>query len=207
MPARRRCSTKRRCPGRGHHRQATGLPAAARRAGGSAACHRAGRDAIEADHGRLKARLRPMRGLKRPSLGAYRRHRARLRAEPAARPLRDHGRPTGLRPGARRVRRTCVIPLTGGANCAHARSCHAAPGTRQQHPRRQVRPRRDRGHRDLLTAYGPARAGRSAHHRLGCTRALTGAGSPWRRYTSWAAVWCLDRIQDSARRCVTVSTR
>jgi hypothetical protein len=38
--------------------------------------------------------------------------RARLRAEPAARPLRDHGRPAGPRSGARRVRRACVIPLT-----------------------------------------------------------------------------------------------
>jgi transposase, IS6 family len=51
---------------RGHHRQGAGLPG---RAGGAAAAawHRTEQYAnnrVEADHGRLKARLRPMRGLK-----------------------------------------------------------------------------------------------------------------------------------------------
>lgn len=41
---------------------------------------------IEADHGRLKARLRPMRGLKTPALRADPRRRTCLRAEPSPTP-------------------------------------------------------------------------------------------------------------------------
>jgi len=43
---------------------------------------------IEADHGRLKARLRPTRGLKTAPLGGRDQCRARIRAEPPPRPLR-----------------------------------------------------------------------------------------------------------------------
>ncbi len=60
---------------------------------------------VEADHGRLKARLRPMRGLKRRRSAADSRGRSCLRAEFAPRPLRHrHRRPRspqateGLRP-------------------------------------------------------------------------------------------------------------
>ena len=48
---------------------------------------------VEADHGRLKARLRPMRGLKRIRSASNHRGRARVRAEPATRPLRNHPPP------------------------------------------------------------------------------------------------------------------
>jgi len=50
-------------------------------------------NSIEADHGRPKARLRPMRGLKRLASARTHRGRACLRAEPATPPLRNHGRP------------------------------------------------------------------------------------------------------------------
>jgi DDE domain len=42
---------------------------------------------VEADHGRLKSRLRPMRGAENVPLAAHRRGRAGVRAEPAPRPL------------------------------------------------------------------------------------------------------------------------
>ena len=45
---------------------------------------------IEADHGRLKSRLRPMRGLKTNRLRSHHRDRARVRAEPSPRTLRTH---------------------------------------------------------------------------------------------------------------------
>jgi DDE superfamily endonuclease len=48
---------------------------------------------VEADHGRLKARLRRNVRTQTIGLGAYDRSRARVRAEPPARPLRDHQRP------------------------------------------------------------------------------------------------------------------
>jgi transposase-like protein len=47
---------------------------------------------VEADHGRLKARLRPMRGLQTTCLRAHRVGRSRVRAEPAPRTLRAHCR-------------------------------------------------------------------------------------------------------------------
>ena len=47
---------------------------------------------VEADHGRLKARLRPMRGMKTGPIAADRRHRARVHPEPAPRPLRTRHR-------------------------------------------------------------------------------------------------------------------
>jgi IS6 family transposase len=43
---------------------------------------------IESDHGRLKSRLRPMRGLKTAPLGPGNQQRTRIRAEPPPRPLR-----------------------------------------------------------------------------------------------------------------------
>jgi IS6 family transposase len=48
---------------------------------------------VEADHGRLKARLRTNVRTQTIGLGAHDRSRARVRAEPPARPLRDHQRP------------------------------------------------------------------------------------------------------------------
>jgi len=44
---------------------------------------------VEADHGRLKARLPPMRGLN-DQIRPHDLRRSRLRAEPAPRALRDH---------------------------------------------------------------------------------------------------------------------
>ena len=53
---------------------------------------------VEADHGRLKARLRPMRGLKRLRSASVIARRARLRPEPPPRPLRTRcRRPARLR--------------------------------------------------------------------------------------------------------------
>jgi transposase, IS6 family len=56
-----------------------------------AACHvveQYANNPIEAEHGRLQARLRPMRGLTRRRAATVIKHRARLRAEPPPRPLR-----------------------------------------------------------------------------------------------------------------------
>ena len=53
-----------------------------------------------ADHGRLKARLRPVRGLYQP-VSADPRRRSRVRPEPAPRPLRH---PTGV-PGHHRLQK------------------------------------------------------------------------------------------------------
>jgi DDE domain len=69
-------------------------------------------NAMEADHGRLKARLRPMRGLKRLADCGHHRGRACLRTEPAPRPLREHRRPTDPRPRTRRLRRPRSILLS-----------------------------------------------------------------------------------------------
>jgi IS6 family transposase len=52
---------------------------------------------VEADHGRLKARLRPMRGLKRHRSARILAAGHGLRAEPAPRPLRDRHRSPQLR--------------------------------------------------------------------------------------------------------------
>jgi hypothetical protein len=60
-----------------------------------AACHvtdRYGYDRVEADHGRLKARLRSMRGLKRLAHRRGDHRRACLRAEPPPRRLRTRYR-------------------------------------------------------------------------------------------------------------------
>ena len=81
-----------------------------RRAGGAAASGWHGTDRyannrIEADHGRLKARLRPMRGSSGPQRqGGHR--RPCLRPEPPARPLRAGGRPAAEPAAGGRVRRT-----------------------------------------------------------------------------------------------------
>jgi IS6 family transposase len=66
-----------------------------------AAWHRTDRyanNAVEADHGRLKARLRPMRGLNRTSRQGDRR-RPRVRAEPSA----GHCEPAVDEPATRRL--------------------------------------------------------------------------------------------------------
>jgi len=77
---------------------------------------------IEADHGRLKARLRPMRGLKRIRSARTIRGWPRLRAEPAPRPLRARRRRAEGKPCPRRVQRTRPLPL----------SRHTAPTCRSQ---------------------------------------------------------------------------
>ena len=59
---------------------------------------------VEADHGRLEARLRPMRGLKTPQVRADPRRRARVRAEPAPRPLRTRRRRPRPPPNPRSLR-------------------------------------------------------------------------------------------------------
>ncbi len=59
---------------------------------------------VEADHGRLKARLRPMRGLQDLPIGTNPCHRPRLRAEPQTRPLRHRHRRTGPSPVTDNVR-------------------------------------------------------------------------------------------------------
>jgi IS1 family transposase len=61
-------------------------------------------DRIEWDHGRLKARLRPMRGLTGPQCHG-RAGRACLGAEPSARPLRARGGGAGDPAGGGRIRR------------------------------------------------------------------------------------------------------
>ncbi len=61
---------------------------------------------IETDHGRLKARLRPMRGLKRDRTGQAHRRRARLHPEPPPGLLRSRDRRASFRPACRRVHRT-----------------------------------------------------------------------------------------------------
>jgi transposase, IS6 family len=76
---------------------------------------------IETDPGRLKARLRPMRGLKR--------HRparilaARVRAEPSPRPLRHRHRPSRPPAAPQRLRRPGNHHLTGRASGIMSRSC------------------------------------------------------------------------------------
>ena len=81
-----------------------------------AAWHRTDRYAnnrVECDHGRLKARLRPMRGLKQDrSQGDH--GWARRRAEPATRPLGPRERGASKPAGGGRVRRTRVGHLIPG---------------------------------------------------------------------------------------------
>ena len=59
---------------------------------------------VEADHGRLKARLRPMRGLKTFRSARILNHRSRLHPEPQTRPLRHRHRRTGTPPATGGVR-------------------------------------------------------------------------------------------------------
>jgi transposase, IS6 family len=51
-------------------------------------------NAMEADHGRIKARLWPNARTQTPRVRTHHRGRACLRTEPAPRPLRDHRTPT-----------------------------------------------------------------------------------------------------------------
>ena len=76
---------------------------------------------VEADHGRLKARLRPMRGLKTNPAGVVI-PRTRLRPEPPPRPLRTRSRRPTAAPVGHRIRRT----RTGNVTCASPRpdACH-----------------------------------------------------------------------------------
>src|SRR3954471_20448021 len=77
---------------------------------------------IEADHGRLKARLRPMRGLKRARSLHTIAAGHRVRAEPAPRPLRARNRSTSVPPARRRLRRawqSCVADTSTRAAWLH----------------------------------------------------------------------------------------
>ena len=89
---------------------------------------------IEADHGRLKARLRPMRGLKTSPLRADPRRRARLRAEPPPRPLRHRHRHPRAATGSASpstTSRSPSEPTRASGSCSDVRR----DGTTQQCPR------------------------------------------------------------------------
>jgi len=93
---------------RGHHQPGPGVPGTSMSWSLGSSHPRALRqNPVEADHGRLKARLWPMRGLPPPVCANHRR-RACARAEPAPWPLRAHhqhrrpppaGRHHSARPG------------------------------------------------------------------------------------------------------------
>jgi hypothetical protein len=72
-------------------------------------------NSIEADHGRLKARLRPMQGLKRLACAHTVSTRARVRARPTPPPLRDHRRPAAAASGPHHLQRPRTVPLTHSA--------------------------------------------------------------------------------------------
>jgi hypothetical protein len=97
---------------------------------------------VEADHGRLKARLRPMRGLSAP-LSADPRRRPRLRAESAPRPLRHrHRRPSRHR-APRHIRRSRDNHLTS-KDINWSCSDLVRDGTTQQCRLEHTGPMRDR---------------------------------------------------------------
>jgi hypothetical protein len=73
-------------------------------------------NAIEADHGRLKLRLRPMRGLKRLRSARVNQCRARVHAEPPPRPLRHRHPYRPQPPTPSGVRRTRPRPLIHGTD-------------------------------------------------------------------------------------------
>jgi transposase-like protein len=77
---------------------------------------------IECDHGRLKARLRPMRGLKQDRSATVVLAGHALGAEPSARPLRARGRGASKPSSGCRVRRAGLgnlIPRQGTASACH----------------------------------------------------------------------------------------
>ncbi len=67
---------------------------------------------VECDHGRLRARLRPMRGVKNESHGERGDPRARPSSEPTPRPLRARSRRRAAVPAGHRIRRTQTRHLT-----------------------------------------------------------------------------------------------
>ena len=87
-----------------------------------------------ADHGRLKARLRPMRGLHRHRSARTLAARACLRPEPPPRPLRTRHRRSRPPPDPHSIRSAHDAHLTDGhshqrvMSCALIGQCNAAPG-------------------------------------------------------------------------------
>jgi hypothetical protein len=77
---------------------------------------------VEADHSRLKARLRPMRTEDDP-LTAHDRGRARLRAKPAPPPLRTDRRRARPRSGPGGVHRPRAIPMAVTIGSAGLQRC------------------------------------------------------------------------------------
>ena len=74
---------------------------------------------VECDHGRLKARLRPMRGLERDHTAGVVMRVARVDAEPVSRPLRNSG----------------LTPATTGASRSHSPN---SPGRSEREPGRHL---------------------------------------------------------------------
>ena len=70
---------------------------------------------VECDHGRLKARLRPMRGLKTNRTASVVIRGPRLHPEPTPRPLRARSRRRAAVPVGHRIRRTQTRHLTSTA--------------------------------------------------------------------------------------------
>ncbi len=82
---------------------------------------------VEADHGRLKARRRPMRGLKTFRSARILADRSRLRPEPQTRPLRHHDRRASQSSSPSSLRRTdaCHLNPGGGSFDRATRSANA----------------------------------------------------------------------------------
>jgi hypothetical protein len=94
---------------------------------------------IEADHGRLKARLRPMCGLRQEHGARVVIRRTRLRPERSARALRAGSRGAGEPTVGSRLRRACLGDLTASprSRLQHARSHqtqHGRSGSRPNPP-------------------------------------------------------------------------
>jgi transposase-like protein len=117
---------------------------------------------IEADHARLKARLRPVRGLKRFRSAAVIAARTCLRAEPPPRPLRTgHRRPTAA-PAGNGIQRTRAGHMTGASprpDACHVRHDATDPGRAARS--RRIRPasstgagRRHAGSADATEPHG-----------------------------------------------------
>jgi hypothetical protein len=102
---------------------------------------------VEADHRRLKARLRPMRGLKNDPLAAHGRGPARLRSEPAPRPPRARHRCARPRSTPRRLHRARSLPLTAdlaphpALGCSQINQRNSAAETKRTKERAQRRRR------------------------------------------------------------------
>jgi hypothetical protein len=132
---------------RGHHRRRPIYPAVLDELVPSA-WHRVEQYAnnpIEADHGRLKHRPRPMRGLRTDRSSRSDHFRIRLHAEPTMRTLRTRDRPPADGPGRSRMHRTCPGDLTTsppGHSDVHRSGNASAP----PHRSRSTLPARDASH-------------------------------------------------------------